>query len=351
MLEITSGYSLLGKLKFEVDDLKKFVILLVCICMSLPVWAQAKPRSGFLVKGGLWGLGGQLEHELEDKNFVDDLIFGANLNLPWSDSNEFYLLHPIGLEYYMGGIGPGSLLLGLDFRGFPSLDLTGFTPNYDYNSISSATFGIHTAELDFKNIDFVIGYQMAFQQFLITPKFSIRDFRTDFQQSGFYLGDNFGRYRESSLKASTWVSYLGVNLEFVINKASTVFLELGFTSPILGQFGDTLSLNSLEYSEFSATSRGSASISVITDGTQEISGNLFDLGYQHSFSALALRIGYRTETLTTSYPGYTHVSISGSSGSDTVSFSEEEIVSDLLIYRSDDSSKFSSLYFMLTYQF
>lgn len=324
--------------------MKKLLLFILTLWIIAPIYSQsaAKPRDGFLLKGGLWGLGGSFHTELEDKYFIDDLVFGSHLNLGWNEGSQFYLLNPIGIEYYMGGVGPGSLLFGLDFRGFPSIDLTGFNEKYDYISISSGALGIHNADLDFKNIDFVFGYQMAFNQFLITPKFSLRNFRSDFSQSGVYLGENYGLYRQSEIKSSTWVSYLGATFEFVINQMSTVYMELGFTSPILGQFGDFIPLNSLSYNDLFLYN-GGGGVSIITDGKQEITGTLFDLGYQHSFGGgLGLRAGYRTELLKTSYPGYTHV---------MYPIGVSEIITDMAFYQSDDTTEFKSLYVMVTYQF
>ncbi|MCB1157473.1 MAG: hypothetical protein KDK45_08225 [Leptospiraceae bacterium] len=321
-----------------------FTMVFVSLLTSSSVFAQAKPGSGLVLKGGLWGLAGNFKHELEDKFFVDDIV-SSQLNLEWDAGQKFYLLNPIGLDYYMGGIGSGSLLLGLEFRGFPGIDLTGFVPNYDYISLGlgGGAVGIHTADLKYKNIDFNVGYQLGFNQFLITPKLQIRNFRTQLEESGIYLGNGWGGYREHSFNSSAWTTFLGVNLQFFINEASSVYLELAFDSPILGQLTSSVEYDSLY---LNSTSLG---LNISFNGKQEVKGNVFDFGYQHNFGNLGLRIGYRNETLNVSYPTFTNIELFAFNGGATVS--PWEIITDKIFYGKSDSTEIQSLYLTLMYQF
>jgi len=156
------------------------VLCLVLIPLSFNIYANETggTQSGLVLKGGIWGLGGKVKSELENKYFMDDLFsdFGfGRLNTNWTNPSQLYLLNPIGIDYYKSGIGSGSLLLGAEMRGFPGLGFTGYTPKYEFLSLSRGTLGIHTADLKFKNLDLNVGYQMAFGNFLVTPKFQFRN--------------------------------------------------------------------------------------------------------------------------------------------------------------------------------
>ena len=165
-----------------------------------------KTQSGLTIKGGIWGLGGKVKSELEDKYFTDDLLSGfgfGQFNTSWNTTNKLYPLNPIGLDYYMNGIGPGSLLLGAEMRGIPGLDFTGYTPKYDFVSVNAGGVGIHNAEMKLKNLDLNVGYQMAFGKFLVTPKFQFRNFATDFKESGTYISSGGFGIRNSTNTQNT----------------------------------------------------------------------------------------------------------------------------------------------------
>ncbi|MBK7058760.1 MAG: hypothetical protein IPH52_27670 [Leptospiraceae bacterium] len=297
------------------------LILSLLILFSVSVLAQEEEssgsssggtQSGFTVKGGIWGLGGKVKTELEDKYFTDDLLNGfgfGQYNLGWSSPSKLYPLNPIGLDYYMSGIGPGSLLLGAEMRGIPGLAFTGYTPKYDFISVNpggSGIVGIHNADLNFKNLDLNVGYQLAFGSFLVTPKFQFRNFVSDFKESGTYLYNGGIGIRNTTNNQNTWSGFIGANLLYNINAASAVYLEYAMDSPILGQISSSGDFNKTSFRR-ADYGLASGSTTILKKTNQEIRGSIIDLGYQHSFGALGLRVGYRGEELRTSYSTYTDV--------------------------------------------
>ncbi|HMV44034.1 MAG TPA: hypothetical protein PKD50_15975, partial [Leptospiraceae bacterium] len=296
-------------------------------------------------------LGGKVKSELEDKYFTDDLIsnFGfGQFNTGWSTPSKIYPLNPIGIDYYMSGIGPGSLLLGAEMRGIPGVNFTGYTPKYDFVSVNAGGVGIHNAEMKLKNLDLNVGYQLAFGSLLVTPKFQFRNFTTDFKESGTYFGNGFVGIRNTTNNQNTWSGFIGVNLLYKINEASAVFFDFAIDSPILGQLYSSGDFNK---TAFFANSGGGASGSttLYKKTNQEIRGTVIDLGYQHSFGALGLRIGYRSEELRTIYSSYTDVPLAFNSNGNATFLIGETILNSIF-YKGSTSTTLQSLYITATYK-
>ncbi|MBK8399323.1 MAG: hypothetical protein IPL26_29285 [Leptospiraceae bacterium] len=334
----------------------KLIIICLIVSINTMIFAEEESssspnqsQSGLVIKGGLWGLGGKATTELENRYFTDDLLSGfgfGQYNTAWSSPNRFYLLNPIGIDYYKTGIGPGSLLFGAEMRGFPGLGFTGYTPQYDFISVSRGTVGIHTADLKLKNLDLNLGYQMAFGNFLVTPKFQLRNFSTDLKESATYLsGGSFG-IRESYYRNNTWAGFIGVNLLFNINEASSVYFEFAMDSPILGQIYSTGDFNKTSFTVGNTTS---GSTTLLKKSYQEIRGTVIDLGYQHSFGALGLRIGYRSEELKTIYPAYTDVPVTFNSNGN-LGIGVDETILNSIFYGNTATTTLQSLYITATYK-
>ncbi len=334
------------------------LILILIVLFGLPVFAEdaesspsgGQTQSGLTVKGGIWGLGGKTKAELEDKYFVDDLFSGfgfGQYNTSWSNTNKLYPLNPIGLDYYMSGIGPGSLLLGAEMRGIPGLDFSGYTPKYDFISLNSGGIGIHNAEMKLKNLDLNVGYQLAFGNFLVTPKFQFRNFATDFKESGTYISNGAFGFRNSTNNQNTWSGFIGVNLLYKINEASAVYFEYAMDSPILGQISSSGDFNKTSFASNGNFVVGSTTL--IKKTNQEIRGSVVDLGYQHSFGALGLRVGYRGEELRTTYTTYTDVPLVFSSNGN-VGFNIQETILNSIFYKGSTSTILQSVYITFSYK-
>lgn len=333
-------------------------LLSLLFITNVSIWSQdesgsssgsGQTQSGLTIKGGIWGLGGKVKSELEDKYFIDDLIsnFGfGQFNTGWSTPSKLYPLNPIGVDYYMSGIGSGSLLLGAEMRGIPGLDFTGYTPKYDFVSVNAGGVGIHNAEMKLKNLDLNVGYQLGFGNFLVTPKFQLRNFTTDFKESGTYIGSGSIGMRNSYNNQNTWTGWVGVNLLYKINEASAVFFEFAMDSPFFSQLYNSGDFNR---TGFNAGSGGASGYTTIyKKSTQEIRGTVIDLGYQHSFGALGLRFGYRSEELRTTYSTYTDVPVAFSSGG--VSPLVGETILNTFFYKGSTSTTLQSLYLTATYK-
>lgn len=340
--------------------MKKSKLILIGIAMIFSISilgnesSSGGTQSGLVIKGGLWGLIGAKEKtELEDKYFTDDLLSGFNfgqLNTAWNRANNIYLLNPIGLDYYISGIGPGSLLLGGEFRGIPGLAFTGYNAKYDFISVNGGGIGLHNADLAFKNLDLNVGYQLAFGQFLVTPKFQFRNFATNLSESALYLGNNSVGFRDTSHNHNTWSGFIGVNLLYKINEASSVYFEFAMDSPILGQIRSSGDFNKL--SVFAGNNFVAGSTTLVKSATQEIRGTVIDLGYQHSFGALGLRVGYRGEELRTTYPSYTDVPVSfvSNNGNNNVSVDIEETILNSIFYKNSTSTLLQNIYLAVSYK-
>ncbi len=336
----------------------RLVLFSLLILFSFSILAQeestgsssGQTQAGLTVKGGIWGLAGKTKTELEDHYFTDDLLSGfgfGQYNTGWSSTNKLYPLNPIGLDYYMSGIGPGSLLLGAEMRGVPGLAFTGYTPKYDFISVNGGGIGIHNADLKFKNLDLNLGYQLAFGNFLVTPKFQFRNFATDFKESGTYISNSGFGIRNTTNNQNTWSGFLGVNLLYKINEASAVYFEYAIDSPILGQISSSGDFNK---TYFAGNGSGfSGSTTILKKTNQEIRGSVLDLGYQHSFGALGLRLGYRGEELRTTYTTYTDVPLIFSSNGN-VGFNIGETILNSVFYKGSTSTILQSVYVTLSYK-
>jgi hypothetical protein len=335
------------------------IILIVTAFFSFSVWGEdssEEPRSGggtqsgLTVKGGIWGLGGKTKSELEDKYFTDDLLSGfgfGQFNTGWNTPSKLYPLNPIGIDYYMSGIGSGSLLLGAEMRGIPGAGFTGYTPKYDFISVNGGGIGIHSAEMKLKNLDLNVGYQLAFGNFLVTPKFQFRNFATDFKESGTYLSNGSFGIRNTTNNQNTWSGFLGVNLLYKLNEASAVYFEYAIDSPILGQISSSGDFNKTYFAAGGNVVVGSTTL--IKRSNQEIRGSVLDLGYQHSFGALGLRVGYRSEELRTTYSTYTDVPLVFSSNGN-VGFNIGETILNSVFYKGSTSTLLQSLYVTFSYK-
>ncbi|MCB1176755.1 MAG: hypothetical protein KDK36_04155 [Leptospiraceae bacterium] len=349
---------------------KLFVSLFLILFSFSPILAQDEEsssggsggtQSGFVLKGGLWGIGGSFKTQFEQIAFTDDLLSGfgfGQLDLDWTEKKKYYLLNPIGLDWFKP-IGPGSLQLSFDMRGLPvGKSAFGFNPKYEYNSIAgfgnnnNGVVGIHDGELEFRYYDFVVGYQFGLlgNKLFITPKFLLRDFTNKYKESALYLGNNTVGIGNRDYNAPGYGSFLGVNLQFHFNQVSSIFLDLTFDSfiqlplPKIGLLFD----DQLEYSK-SYFTNGGGNLVINGKGTQEVTGNRFLFGYQHKFGSLALRIGYHSETINSRYDSNFEIPLwfntNGNAG-----ISVNEILSNMLItYDQQNKTEIKSLYLMLTY--
>jgi len=333
--------------------LKKLLSIFFVYIFTFSLHAQATQK-GLVLKGGLWGLGGSFKSQYESISFTDDLLSGfgfGRLDLDWNEKKKYYILNPIGLDYYLGA-GPGSLLFSFEARGLPlGENAFGFTPTYDYISIdTNPILGLHEAKVTYRNYDFTIGYQFAVSKFLITPKFLIRDFTNKYKDEAIFISRDFFGIGNKTYSSPGYASFIGGNFFFDINGTSGIFLDLIFTSPIqlpLPQIG-ALFNDQMEYKHLFLTN-GAIGYTFQGKGTQVISGNRTLLGYQHKFGNLALQIGYHSETLNSRYEGHREIPIfivrNNFVGIDV----DEIIINRFVTYDQNNKTEIKSLYLALTY--
>ncbi|MCX7997518.1 MAG: hypothetical protein N3A69_01015 [Leptospiraceae bacterium] len=336
--------------------MKRIFLTILLLMLTSPLFAQAKGSKGLVLKGGLWGLGNSFKSQYESIRFTDSLLAGfgfGELNLDWEKkSNDIYLLNPIGFDFYLPA-GPGALQLGFEARGLPfAPGAFGFNPKYEYISLNPpGIIGLHNADVKFRNYDYTIGYQIPVAQFLITPKFVIRDFANEFKDDSFYFGNNFFGIGKMNYKSPGYASFIGVNLLFDINGTSGIFLDMIFTSPLqipLPQIGELFATN-MKYTQLFLTN-GVVGYTFRGRGTQVITGQRFLLGYQHKFGNLALQIGYHSETLNSRYDGNFELPITIVQGADRLFIDVNEIISNRFItYDQQNKTELKSLYLTLLY--
>lgn len=329
--------------------MKKILISFLIIFLPMILSAQnaaGGSTNGLVLKGGIFGIGGSFKSSLEDKLFITDII-GGRLNTSWNSSNKLYLLNPLGFDYYKS-MGSGSLLLGLEMRGLPFNNLLGFQNNYDYYSIgafsnnnNNGALGIMQMTHKFSNQDFRIGYQLAFGQFSVTPMFLLRRFASSYEGNGLFTNPGVEKYK---LNSTTYSGFLGADLLYKFNANSSVFFNIAFQSPILG---DIMADGNRSYyfvgPNYGVFSLGNGSAQA------QIGGNRYQIGYQHNFSEqLFLQVGYHTETLSVKYKGYSDLRVIGTNagvGVDAWGFIIRNV-----IYGNSTNTEIKSIYLTINYK-
>ena len=330
--------------------MKKILVSFLIIFLPMILSAQdagGGSSNGLVLKGGLFGLGGSFKSELEDKLFITDIIgtnTGGRLNTSWDSTNKLYLLNPLGFDYYKS-MGSGSLLLGLEMRGLPFNNLLGFQNNYDYYSIGAFSnnnglggLGIMSMTHKFSNQDFRVGYQLTFGQFSVTPMFLLRRFQSSYEGNGLFTNPGVEKYK---LNSTTYSGFLGADLLYKFNAQSSVFFNIAFQSPILG---DIMADGNRSYyfvgPNYGVFSLGNGSAQA------QIGGNRYQIGYQHNFNEkLFLQVGYHTETLSVKYKGYSDLRISNTTNNDAWGFIIRNV-----IYGNSTNTEIKSLYLTINYK-
>ena len=337
--------------------MKRSIFFLLYFIVITSSFAQTSASKGLVLKGGLWGIGNSFKTQYESIRFTDSLLAGfgfGEINDTWNKkSSDIYLFNPIGFDFYLPA-GPGSLQLGIEARGLSAAPgFFGFNPKYDYISFSRGWIGIHNADVKFRNYDYTIGYQFAVSQFLITPKFLIRDFANELKEDSLYFGNFFGNnffgIGKINYKSPGYASFIGVNLLFDINGTSGIFLDMIFTSPFqlpMPQIGDMFA-SDMKYTHLFLTS-GVIGYTFRGRGTQVITGQRFLLGYQHKFGKLALHIGYHSETLNSRYDGNFELPLTIANNSFSIDI-DEIIVNRFVTYDQQNKTELKSLYLTLLY--
>ncbi|MDX1957302.1 MAG: hypothetical protein SFU98_01950 [Leptospiraceae bacterium] len=317
----------------------KNILLFAILLSTFPLFSDPIPKSGFQVKGGIWGLGGSFKSEMESK-FQYDKITDGILETGWNTSNKIYALHPIGLDWYKP-MGPGSLMLGADFNGFPGVGLTGHKPDNSYNSFFATGIGINNTKLTFTNQDFKVGYLFVFDKLFITPQFLIRRFASDMTYSGYYFGTSTGA-DGGSIQSTNYSGFLGVNSFYKWTDSGSFFLNLSVASPILGTI-----LTEGKHNSYQALS----GIVNFDSGKMnpEYTGQKIQLGYQHNWGDLGLQVGYSSETLNVKYKNVTGTPVFA--GSNVAGINVFELLTDRFIYSSAHQTEIKSIFIALNYKF
>lgn len=320
----------------KVQSLNVFIILSAfCLAFAVNVLRADELK----INAGFWP--GDLDPELEERFFLDDLLASGSLgqiDLEW-DNKDTQTIYPLGLEYIKPNLGPGDLVL----RG----NYMRYAPDYHYNAFTLGGAITDTTLVDYSidDYEYEMGYRfhLLSNTLLVTPKAGYRIHNKSFNMDEITVGSGtITKSIDSYYDASTSGYYMGLDLQFFINNEfSIVGTYVGGSAAWSGD----ASLTKLKL----GISSGAATLTYeqATSG-YELSVERYSLGVQYDLGTdWHFQIGLREEKLTQSYPGFYNLSftnIGGFSG-----FDPTEFLTDMNIYEQEITQTKGLVYMAITY--
>jgi len=266
---------------------------------------------------GIWP--GNLDPELQDRFFYDDLVGGASFgryNQAWENksmnrdaSSKLGNLYPFGVQYFKP-MGPGSLVIGGNY--------TRYTPDYKFQGFSAAP-AISLVNLkNYKATDFEAeaGYKLGLleDKVFVTPKAGFRWHTQEYSYDELTIGNGVTAISLASpFKASAQGLYIGAGLQFNIDEKFSVIADYVFTSPILGSVAGAMTDDRTVVGVGAPCAGGASGNTACLDkatGSYQVDITRWMIGVQYNVSEdLHLMAGLRQEKQRTSYPNYTNIPI------------------------------------------
>ncbi|MCB1314388.1 MAG: hypothetical protein KDK27_00460 [Leptospiraceae bacterium] len=314
-------------------------ILLAAISFAANGLAADKLR----INVGYWP--GNLEPELEDRFFKDDLLLGTNLSrydLEWNNKHTD-TIYPLGLQYFIEDVGPGDLVLGGNY--------IRYQPDYEYAGLTLAP-ALYLAELeDYKTTDWEgeVGYRYPVvpDTLYVTPRVGYRQHFKEFNYSEFSIGNGtLGISLDSPFYASASGTYLGLEVQFYVMDQLSIIGDYISTVGLAGWDG---SMN------MERTTLGFSGNTAVLAYENAESGYTIDiqrwmLGIQYDITPeLHIQTGVREETLKQSYPGYFGLPLIYSGGRFQANTIVEEFITDYIFYEESISQKKGMFFVAVSY--
>lgn len=321
--------------------LRKTLLLLVCVFIATPAFAD-KVRLNL----GFWP--GQLDSELEPRFFKDDLLTGTSfgrLNLEWVDKDT-YTIYPLGAQYMKDGVGPGTLIVGANY--------SRYMPDYKFNAITNnPSLALSIVSLDqFKvsDLDVEAGYQLPIidKTLFVTPKFGARWHSMEFNYNDLTIGSGtISKSIDSPFKADAKGTYVGAGLQYYVTAQVSLLAEYVTTAPGIGNVSGSMTdkrtvLGVAANQPFLRLDNAS--------GGYTIDMNRWMLGAQFDVTPeLHVMAGVREETSYSKYKGYFNIPIVLVAGTNAISASIEELITDKLFWESKEKQTKGFIFMGLTY--
>ncbi|MCB1174351.1 MAG: hypothetical protein KDK39_12335, partial [Leptospiraceae bacterium] len=315
----------------------KSKLLITSLATAVLLWTPSLMADTLSVNIGFWP--GDLEPELEERYFLDDLVNGITLDridLEWSGKNT-NTIYPLGLEYRKQ-IGPGDLML----RG----NYTQYNPEYKYNAItmpSAVTIG-SLLDYSINDTEFEAGYRFHLlgNTLFLTPKAGYRRHSKAFFRDEFTIGTGtYGKTIDSNFNASTSGLYAGFDFQYYFTKEFSVVGSYILAS---GAWSGTATQDLINAS-ISTTTGTSFTYESATSG-YELSIARWNLGLQYDLDKnWHFQIGLREEVLTQSYPGYINLAF----GTGGAPYTVNEILTDYIFYSQEIDQTKGLAYFAISY--
>ena len=311
----------------------RIIATIFCALLAMPAFAD-KVR----VNLGFWP--GELQPEQENRLLKDDLIAGASvgrLDLEWTNK-ETYTIYPLGVQYMMDGIGPGTLIIGGNY--------IRYSPAYKFNALTlGPSIGIINLQ-NFKNSDWEAeaGYQLALldKKLLVTPKFGARWHFQEYDYDELTIGvGSYAKSFDSPFRANAKGTYVGSGVQYYVTPELSILGEYIMSTPFFGNVSGAMTdkrntvgvVASVPYIQIERANAG-----------YEVEIKRWMLGVQYDvMPQLHIQAGLRQEIQTAKYTGYFNlpILITGTSVatiSPTLS-TVGEIITDKLFWEAAETQK------------
>lgn len=315
--------------------LSRASVALAAMMLSAPTFAD-KIR----LNVGYWP--GEMEPELEERFFLDDLIGQGDLNLSWT-GKQTNTIWPLGFQY-LKPMSSGTLIVGANY--------TRYMPEYKYNSLPLNFNSVKLVEL--KNYvstdwDGEVGYQIGVgkSSLFLTPRLGFRWHNTSYEYSAIQIGASVGTtIGDNNFEASARGTYAGLGVQFYLQKNMSIIGEFATTS-IFPNFG-----GSMTYQTTFISLGGSNQIDITDqEASYEMQINRWMLGFQYDHTAdLHFQVGFRQEEQIHSYPGFFGKNFSIiNNNAGFIGIDATEIITDIIFWESEKTQKKGLFFFAVSY--
>lgn len=325
----------------------------IAFTMLLTVAVSSIDANTLRLKAGAWM--GEYQTELEDRMFLDDLTEPGNsrLNQEWEGIRD--VSFPIGVEYHHA-LPQGELVFALNYR------LESHEPSFDGFALPIGISEVRINGYNESNLDFEAGYRIPLieGEFFLTPLVGVRSHSRGFEYEETTYGftglamPSITIATEGDFTSRSSVPYAGLGFEFALDD-KLAFLFDYRTSLFFPSFAGDMS--------FKRTRIGTAPFIFLEDATadMEISLNQWMLGARYSLqSNLHLTAGFKSETITVSYPGYSDLplfflgsNIPGLPGATGIAagISVNEIITDSIFWNQEQKTTRGMVFVGISYDF